>query len=429
MQGNALRSRWNSGGGMSNEVYANTREVACKQAAGKSICAFPDVCMTPPQTPATPPGVPIPYPNTGMASDTSDGSTTVKISGEEVMLKNKSCFKKSTGDEAGAAPMKGVVTHKNTGKVYFTMWSMDVKVEGENVVRMMDLTTHNHGSQPGNTPPWPYTDKVAPPPPLLLCLRGQEMSTHAARSRHPVIIATGEKSLDQLDFQLPGPIELEWRRQYRSGDARNDGWFGQGWSHPLATELWIEEDVLRYWDEQGREVVLPAIAVGQEHFQAYEQFTLIRPGANRWALRHNQGLTHHFRQRHANQWRLPLEVIQDRNRRRLLLHFNDGDFGNDFDAQAAPPRPQRLIDSAGRTLHLEWTDHRQLSQVVVVSGDTRVILASYRYGSIASSADGLPDLLSHTGANGYTRTFHGISTCWWATHSPPVSVSATAMTG
>ena len=149
---------------MSNQVYANNMEVSCKQAAGKSICAFPDVCMTPPQTPATPPGVPIPYPNTGTASDTSDGSTTVKISDQEVMLKNKSCFKKSMGDEAGAAPMKGLITHKNTGKVYFTAWSMDVKVEGENVVRMMDMTTHNHGSMGPNTPPWMYLDKAAPPP-------------------------------------------------------------------------------------------------------------------------------------------------------------------------------------------------------------------------------------------------------------------------
>ena len=146
---------------MSNQVYANNMEVSCKQAAGKSICAFPDVCMTPPQTPATPPGVPIPYPNTGMASDTSDGSTSVKISGQEVMLKDKSCFKKSTGDEAGAAPMKGLVTHKNMGKVYFMAWSMDVKVEGENVVRMLDMTTHNHGSCPGNTPPMVYIDEAA----------------------------------------------------------------------------------------------------------------------------------------------------------------------------------------------------------------------------------------------------------------------------
>ena len=67
------------------------------------------------------------------------------------------------GAAPASSPMKGVVTHKNTGKVFFTMWSMDVKVEGENVVRMMDLTTHNHGSMPGNTPPWPYTDAIAPP--------------------------------------------------------------------------------------------------------------------------------------------------------------------------------------------------------------------------------------------------------------------------
>lgn len=149
---------------MANQVFANGMEVSCKAADGKSICAFPDVCFTPPQAPVTPPGVPIPYPNTGLASDTSGGSTTVQISGQEVMLKNKSYFKKSTGDEAGCAPMKGVVTHKITGKVYFTAWSMDVKVEGENVVRMMDLTTHNHASQGPNTPPWTYLDEMTVPP-------------------------------------------------------------------------------------------------------------------------------------------------------------------------------------------------------------------------------------------------------------------------
>jgi hypothetical protein len=154
---------------MANQVYANNMEISCKAAAGKSICAFPDVCMTPPQTPATPPGVPIPYPNTGMASDTTDGSSSVKISGQEVMLKDKSYFKKSMGDEAGCAPKKGVVTSKNMGKVYFTAWSMDVKVEGENVVRMMDLTTHNHASLPGNVAPWPYTDEVAFPAAAKAC--------------------------------------------------------------------------------------------------------------------------------------------------------------------------------------------------------------------------------------------------------------------
>src|SRR5690348_905264 len=149
---------------MGNQVYANGREISCKAAAGKAIAAFPDTCFTPPQTPATPPGVPIPYPNTGMASDADQGSKTVQISGQEVMLKNQSCFKKSSGDEAGSAPKKGVITSKITGKVYFTAWSMDVKFEGENVVRHLDLMTHNHGSEPGNTPPWVYSDEAATKP-------------------------------------------------------------------------------------------------------------------------------------------------------------------------------------------------------------------------------------------------------------------------
>jgi hypothetical protein len=154
---------------MSNEVYANGNEVSCKAAAGKSIAAFPDVCFTPPLTPATPPGVPIPYPNTGMASDTSGGSKTVQISGKEVMKKDSSYFKTSTGDEAGSAPKKNVITSKIKGKCYYTAWSMDVKVEGENVVRHLDLMTHNHASNPGATPPWVYADRMAMAENLKAC--------------------------------------------------------------------------------------------------------------------------------------------------------------------------------------------------------------------------------------------------------------------
>ncbi len=146
---------------MGCEVYANGMSIACKAADGKTIAAFPDVCMTPPMTPATPPGVPIPYPNTAIASDTADGSKTVMISGEEVMLKDKSCFKTSTGDEAGSAPKKGVITSKIKGKANFVAWSMDVKFEGENIPRHLDITLHNEASLPANTPTWPYLDAAA----------------------------------------------------------------------------------------------------------------------------------------------------------------------------------------------------------------------------------------------------------------------------
>jgi hypothetical protein len=148
---------------MANDVYANGNEIACKAASGKSICAFPDVCMTPPENPATPPGVPVPYPNTGSASDTTDGSRSVQISSKEVTLKNKSYFKTSMGDEAGCAAKKGVITSSNTGKVYFIAWSMNVKFEGENVDRHLDMTTHNHASPMANEgAPMGYIDTMQP---------------------------------------------------------------------------------------------------------------------------------------------------------------------------------------------------------------------------------------------------------------------------
>lgn len=144
---------------MSHEVYANNMSIVAKSADGKAICSFPDVCLSPPTPPAGP--VPIPYPNTGFASDTTDGSKTVKLKGQEVVLKNKSYFSKSTGDEAATKTLgMGVVSHTIQGKVYFNSWSMDVKIEGENVCRNLDLTTHNHNPPPGNTPPWTYLEKA-----------------------------------------------------------------------------------------------------------------------------------------------------------------------------------------------------------------------------------------------------------------------------
>ena len=145
---------------MGMEVYANGMSIACKAAAGKTIAAMPDVCLSPPTPPAGP--VPIPYPNTAMASDTTNGSKTVQINSEEVMLKDQSTFKKSNGDEAATKTLgMGVVTACIQGEVSFVAYSMDVKFEGANIPRHMDLTLHNEQCVPANTPPWMYADMMA----------------------------------------------------------------------------------------------------------------------------------------------------------------------------------------------------------------------------------------------------------------------------
>ena|SRR2546426_2409541 len=149
---------------MSNEVFANGNAIACKGGDSKVIAAFPDVCLSPPSPPAGP--IPVPYPNTSFSKDMKDGSRTVKIDGQEVMLKDQSFYKTSPlGDEAATRTFgAGVVSHVITGKTYYVAWSMDVKFEGLNVDRHLDLTTSNHASPMANeNVPAPGAEKAALP--------------------------------------------------------------------------------------------------------------------------------------------------------------------------------------------------------------------------------------------------------------------------
>jgi len=120
---------------MAQTTFVNTRGIAHKGSGGQSI-VFPDVCKTP--TPGGP--VPIPYPNIGKSSDTSDGPKSVKTDGEMPMVKGAK-YSKSTGDQAGS--VKGIISGKITGECEFMMYSFDVKFEGKNVCRLGDPLFHN----------------------------------------------------------------------------------------------------------------------------------------------------------------------------------------------------------------------------------------------------------------------------------------------
>ncbi|MHA6643553.1 DUF4150 domain-containing protein [Mesorhizobium sp. A623] len=133
-------------------VYANGLEVSCKAQSDRVIAAFPDVCFTPPENPATPPGVPVPYPTFGFDTDTDKGTGTVKIGGQTINQKNKSYYTKTTGTEAGCAAKKGIINSKNTGKKYNRAWSSNVKADKEPVCRFSDITTNNHACEPPNAP-------------------------------------------------------------------------------------------------------------------------------------------------------------------------------------------------------------------------------------------------------------------------------------
>ena len=194
---------------MGNEVFANGNEIACKSGDGKVIAAFPDVCLSPPSPPAGP--VPVPYPDTSFSKDMKNGSKTVKIDGKEVMLKDKSFYKTSPlGNEAATKSLgAGVVSHVITGKTYFVAWSMDVKFEGKNVDRHLDLTTSNHAS--------PMANEATPIPGNEGMSKGEKECLHenikrepekGSKEHYPDTPAEGlKKAGDRIEKRMEGRFE------------------------------------------------------------------------------------------------------------------------------------------------------------------------------------------------------------------------------
>ncbi|MCY1031891.1 DUF4150 domain-containing protein [Corallococcus sp. BB11-1] len=145
---------------MGTTVGVNKMSIVHKDSNGVTM-AMPDVCKTP--SPAGP--VPIPYPNIARSADTAKGSETVLAEGKPVCVKDSN-FSTSTGDEAGTAG-GGVASNKTKGKAEFVNYSFDVKFEGKNVARAMDLMTHNDK----NTPPFPLIQ-----PPVIALGKGPDDS-------------------------------------------------------------------------------------------------------------------------------------------------------------------------------------------------------------------------------------------------------------
>lgn len=103
-----------------------------------SMATIPDVCKTP--SPGGP--VPIPYPNISMSNTLSNGTTTVKADGGNMIAVKGSEFSMSQGDEAGTAG--GVKSSTFTKESTWILYSFDVKMEGKNACRLSDKKFQNH---------------------------------------------------------------------------------------------------------------------------------------------------------------------------------------------------------------------------------------------------------------------------------------------
>ena len=126
---------------------------AATKAGGQALAA-PDTCHIPaPPPPAGPGGIPTPFPNTAMLSDTDKATKKVLMSNKGVVVEDSE-VPRTMGDEPGVSNLptpKGLMSQKNMGKCIFKTYSGKVKAEGKGVVTHTATTAHN-GSGNMNMP-------------------------------------------------------------------------------------------------------------------------------------------------------------------------------------------------------------------------------------------------------------------------------------
>lgn len=128
---------------MSSTVIANGQTVVHKDSGG--IVTTTDICNTPMGNTV----VPIPYTNVARSLDVADGSATVFMDGNPIMLKD-SVFSRSSGDEAGT--IGGVASGVVGGKARFVNYSNNVLVEGRPVCRRLDPMVSNISGRANTAP-------------------------------------------------------------------------------------------------------------------------------------------------------------------------------------------------------------------------------------------------------------------------------------
>lgn len=220
---------------MGKSVFANGLEIAGGASDNLVIAALPDVCLSPPPSPAGP--IPIPYPNSSKSKDLQKGSKDVCIGSKAVCLGSKSHYKSSPlGDEACTKALgMNVIDHVNSGKTYCQAFSMNVNTEDEPVTRTTDISTSNHsGPQPGGCAvPMVQTGGVSPPgPPEPLC-ECCGAPAHSAEQAAGAEMSAGEWYNPPLRPKSPPTARdrkaarvlenaktlLDWSKEYDCGNA------------------------------------------------------------------------------------------------------------------------------------------------------------------------------------------------------------------
>jgi len=214
----------------------------------------------------------------------------------------------------------------------------------------------------------------------------------------PVDLITGRVNYEYVDFELPGPIPMQWTRNWDS-DASRDGLLGHGTHlcYDQYIQLFQEDDMLALSLADGRVAAFPLLQPGEEYYHRPEKLLLHRKQNGHFLLE-DLGACLYLHFNHASssdQKHLSASGVRPSSPDTFHLSFIEN--YNGFRIQLHYNREQltAITDSAGRRLLLHYDRHGHITQVEVNHKDIVQTLVSYRYNE-EGDLTGVTDAMGQT---------------------------------
>lgn len=214
---------------------------------------------------------------------------------------------------------------------------------------------------------------------------------------HPVDVATGDVVDGAEDFSLPGVIPLVWTRDYCSSRAHEETSLGAGgWTHSF--DQWVAEDgelwTLR--DEGGRDIYFEKVGAGQSTFHRRERLTLTAQPDGVFSV-------------YSDETRLTRLFAPLASGGRSVLRAIRDPFGNEIAFYHEEERLIRIVDTAGRVVHLQNDAWGRVVRVEVWAREELQRWVDYTYHatgelSAAINALGHADRFEYDDSHRMTKT-------------------------
>jgi RHS repeat-associated protein len=197
----------------------------------------------------------------------------------------------------------------------------------------------------------------------------------------PVDIATGEVSVEQLDFTLPGPIPIEWVRTYRSNNTRK-GACGYGWETPadVRLEVFPLDNSVAFLRPGVAPALFPELpAADGENGAVLELWdgALLSDHGGEFRVRTKEDRIYYFKKAEAS--------TGGEGVREYPIHRISDLCGNWLEFERHGPDVITISESAGRRIEIETEDGLiQQMQLFVPDAEFRHLFVRYQYDDDAN---------------------------------------------